>query len=170
MGEFVKVKEDEVEQLRKIAIETFDKTFGYAYTTEDLQHYYDSELSVSQLLQELRNDDSWIYFYREEDEVLGYFKFNINDAQTEPMGQAYLQVQRIYLLPQVQRGGIGKQIIDFAEREARRLNKVKIWLGVWDQNDNAISFYKGRGFIHTGTHEFRTGSVIDHDLIMEKDL
>lgn len=55
-------------------------------------------------------------------------------------------------------------------KKARELQKPKIWLGVWEENDYAVQFYQSQGFRQTGTHEFRTGDVIDHDLVMEKVL
>ena len=33
-------------------------------------------------------------------------------------------------------------------------NKKKIWLGVWEKNENAIAFYKKMGFVQTGVHSF----------------
>ena len=50
------------------------------------------------------------------------------------------------------------------------MQKPKIWLGVWEENDYAVQFYQSQGFRQTGTHEFRTGDVVDHDLVMEKVL
>ena len=99
-----------------------------------------------------------------------YFKLNINEAQTEPKGDAYLEIQRIYFLPHAQGGGRGKQVIEFATAKARELNKKKIWLGVWEHNAQAFNFYKKQGLSVTGEHQFYTGNVVDTDLIMERDI
>ena len=45
---------------------------------------------------------------------MGYLKLNINDAQTEKMGDAYLEVQRIYFDENYQGGGRGHRLIDLA--------------------------------------------------------
>ena len=49
-------------------------------------------------------------------------------------------------------------------------NKRKIWLGVWDKNDNAIAFYKKLGFVQTGAHSFYMGDEEQIDYIMSKTL
>ena len=54
--------------------------------------------------------------------------------------------------------------------KAKELNKNKVWLGVWEHNQQALSFYKKHGFEVTGQHEFITGEVVDIDLIMERNL
>lgn len=36
-------------------------------------------------------------------------------------------------------------------------NKSKVWLGVWEENKNAIGFYENMGFVQTGTHSFHMG-------------
>lgn len=171
MGEFVAVKKSDVAQLSELAQYTFKETFKDAYyTEEDFQRYFEESLSEDVLLAELEHPESWFYYYMEDGDIVGYFKFNIGTAQTEPMGKDYFEVQRIYLLPHAQKGGRGKEIIRFAEKKARELQKPKIWLGVWEENDYAVQFYQSQGFRQTGTHEFRTGDVVDHDLVMEKVL
>ena len=45
---------------------------------------------------------------------------NINSAQTEEMGETYLEVQRIYFLKDFQGGGRGSQLIELAEKNCTR--------------------------------------------------
>ncbi|SUM73525.1 acetyltransferase [Staphylococcus saprophyticus] len=165
------VKLDEVKVLRELSITTFRTTFKHGeYTDEDFDAYFDEAYAEDQLLQELKDDNSFTYFYKENRDIVGYFKLNINEAQTEPKGDAYLEIQRIYFLPHAQGGGRGKQVIEFATAKARELNKKKIWLGVWEHNAQAFNFYKKQGLSVTGEHQFYTGNVVDTDLIMERDI
>lgn len=53
--------------------------------------------------------------------------------------------------------------------EGESIWEIKIWLGVWEHNPQAIKFYESRGFVETGHHEFITGDVVDRDIIMEKN-
>jgi len=64
----------------------------------------------------------------------------------------------------------GQLFINLDIDQAIKFGKSKIWLGVWEHNPKALSFYKNRGFRVTGSHQFYTGSVVDNDLIMELDL
>jgi len=48
--------------------------------------------------------------------------------------------------------------------------KKKIWLGVWEKNENALAFYNKMGFVQTGTHFFYMGDEEQTDIIMMKTL
>ncbi|MDG0844017.1 GNAT family N-acetyltransferase [Staphylococcus equorum] len=166
-----RVKQSEVDMLRDLCMTTFRTTFEEGeYSDEDFKHYFNEAYAVAQLEKELLNKNSFTYFYKENNNIIGYFKLNVHDAQTEAMGDDYLELQRIYFLPQAQGSGKGKDVFDFAVTKAKELNKTKIWLGVWEHNAQAYRFYLKRGFTVTGEHQFYTGSIIDTDLIMEKNL
>lgn len=165
------VKESELVKLRDISIRTFKTTFeNGGYSEDDFNQYFEEAYNIETLKSELKNQHSFTYFYKEDGEVTGYFKLNILDAQTEAMGDEYLEIQRIYFLPHAQGGGKGNHIIEFAENKARELNKTKIWLGVWEYNQPALKFYNKHGLTVIGRHEFQTGNVVDSDLVMEKKL
>jgi ribosomal protein S18 acetylase RimI-like enzyme len=51
---------------------------------------------------------------------------------------------------------------------ARRDGHKTLWLGVWERNERAISFYRRWGFEVVGHHVFRLGSDDQSDLIMER--
>ncbi|MNP85615.1 Protease synthase and sporulation negative regulatory protein PAI 1 [compost metagenome] len=53
---------------------------------------------------------------------------------------------------------------------ASRENKTKIWLGVWEKNENAKEFYGKQGFVRTGAHPFFMGDDEQTDYIMTKVL
>ncbi|MNW09975.1 Protease synthase and sporulation negative regulatory protein PAI 1 [compost metagenome] len=53
---------------------------------------------------------------------------------------------------------------------AKDQNKEKIWLGVWEKNENAIKFYEKMNFVQTGTHSFYMGNEEQIDFIMTKTL
>ena len=109
------VKQSEVHRLREICITTFKHTFKEGgYTQEDFETYFKQAYNVETLKDELNNKHSFTYFYLSNNEIVGYFKLNIDDAQTEAMGESYLEIQRIYFLPQSQGGGKGKNVFDFA--------------------------------------------------------
>lgn len=57
-----------------------------------------------------------------------------------------------------------------AMKIALERNKKKIWLGVWEKNENALAFYKSRGFVQTRTHSFYMGEEEPIDFIMTKTL
>ncbi|MCD9067648.1 GNAT family N-acetyltransferase [Staphylococcus pasteuri] len=170
MRQIEEINIEDVKALQKIAIDTFYETFKPYYTEENLQKFFEDAYNIEKLKTELNNPESFHYFFKENNEIVGYTKFNIDNAQTEPHGEDYLEVQRIYFYQTHQGGGRGKELINLAVEKAKSFGKSKIWLGVWEHNPNAIQFYKSRGFVQTGQHEFYTGDVVDRDIIMEKEL
>lgn len=164
------VRRAEVQMLRDISITTFQETFEGSYSDEDFRDFFESAYSIDTLEQELNNPNSETYFYREHGELLGFFKINIDDAQTEEKGPEYLELQRIYFVKDAQSGGKGTRVFNFVLQRAQELAKSKIWLGVWKHNKQALQFYKKHGFVKTGEHQFITGDTIDLDAVMEKDL
>ncbi len=48
------------------------------------------------------------------------------------------------------------------------MKKNYVWLGVWEKNIDAISFYKKMRFKKAGRHPFRMGNELQNDLIMKK--
>lgn len=165
-----KVEPSELQLLKSIGIKTFLDTFSDSYSDEDFQTYFDSAFTIDKLAQELKEKNSETYFYIVDDNVVGYFKLNIDSAQTEPMGEQYLELQRIYFLKEAQGGGKGANVINYAIWRAKALNKSHIWLGVWKYNEQALNFYKKHGFQVTGEHHFVTGDTVDLDLVMEKNI
>jgi ribosomal protein S18 acetylase RimI-like enzyme len=48
------------------------------------------------------------------------------------------------------------------------MKKDYVWLGVWEKNVDAISFYTKMEFYEAGQHSFRMGDELQNDLIMKK--
>jgi len=86
------------------------------------------------------------------------------------MGDESLEIERIYIKKEFQKHGLGKYLLNKAIELAMECNKRKIWLGVWENNENAIGFYKKMGFVQTGTHSFYMGDDEQTDFIMTKTL
>ncbi|MBJ7695124.1 GNAT family N-acetyltransferase [Weissella confusa] len=161
----------DVNELREISIETFTDTFGAQNTPENLRDYLADAYQESVLAKELENAGSLFYFVMVDDEIAGYLKLNVGDAQSEEMGEAALEVERIYVRKSFQRRGLGRVFIGEAEKVAHELHKDRIWLGVWEYNPNAIDFYEKMGFSKTGeSHDFYMGTDRQTDILMDKDL
>lgn len=160
----------DLQTLQEISIETFSDTFKDQNPPEHLNAYLEKAYNLKQLEHEITNPSSHFFFVYHEQEVAGYLKVNTADAQSEPMGDDALEVERIYVRKKFQKLGLGKLLLDKAFEMAAEQMKKKIWLGVWEDNENAIAFYKKKGFVQTGSHSFYMGEDEQVDLIMTKTL
>ncbi|MFB7155715.1 GNAT family N-acetyltransferase [Lysinibacillus sp. NPDC056232] len=157
-------------KLQEVSIETFNDTFKDQNSPENMKTYLEKAFNTIQLEKELSNLNSEFYFIYYDEETAGYLKINVNEAQSEQIGDESLEIERIYIRNKYQGKGLGKHLINKAMEIAVAQNKKSIWLGVWEKNDNALGFYKKIGFIQTGAHSFYMGDEEQIDIIMTKTL
>lgn len=161
---------NDTDTLLRLSYRTFYEAFEAQNTAENMKAYSDSAFTAEKIRKELSHPDSRFYFIYSNETLAGYLKVNINSAQSEPMGPDALEVERIYVLQEYHKQGLGKALLNYAHDIARQLNKNKIWLGVWEKNENAIGFYKKQGFKKSGSHSFFMGDDEQTDIIAEKIL
>ncbi|UQQ37604.1 GNAT family N-acetyltransferase [Paenibacillus polymyxa] len=166
----IKCSREDVQILQEISIETFNDTFKDQNSPENMQAYLERAFNLKQLDKELANVSSEIFFIYFNEELAGYLKININDAQSEKMGDESLEVERIYIKNKFQKHGLGKHLLNKAIEIALEHHKKKVWLGVWEKNENAIAFYEKMGFVQMGAHSFYMGDEEQIDFIMTKTL
>ncbi|HZG72752.1 MAG TPA: GNAT family N-acetyltransferase, partial [Chondromyces sp.] len=145
-------------------------TFKDQNSPENMKAYLEMAFNLKQLEKELSNASSQFFFVYFNGKVAAYLKVNTNEAQTEEMGDESLEIERIYVKNQFQKQGLGKCLLNKAMEIAMEHDKKKIWLGVWEKNENAIAFYKKMGFVQAGAHSFYMGDEEQTDFIMIKAL
>lgn len=171
MHESITIKKATVEHIqliRQIGQLTFYETFHALNSEENMQAYLSTAFTDEKLQGELQHIASQFYLAWQQEEVVGYLKLNVDDAQTEPMGDEALEIERIYVAASHQKYGIGKRFMQLAEQQAREQHKSKIWLGVWEKNEKAIHFYERQGFKKVSEHIFQMGDEAQTDYVMEK--
>ena len=164
------VSSEEVGPLLQFAKRTFIEAFGRFNRESDMAIYLDQKFTPDAFTREFQTEGSYFYLARWENQVIGYLKLNIDQAQNEPLGSAALEIERIYIDGSHQGKGLGQQLLDFAVVQAHKWQKSLIWLGVWDQNPGAIRFYERNGFIPFGSHEFMLGTDRQTDLLMKMEV
>lgn len=164
----VKCTQDHLVELQEISYETFNDTFRHQNSPENMQAYLEQAFNLKQLAKELANSSSQFFFVYLDNEIAGYLKVNTNEAQSEDMGDESLEIERIYIRGSFQKHGLGKYLLNHAVKIAMELDVKRIWLGVWDQNENAIAFYNKMGFVQTGAHSFYMGDEEQTDFIMTR--
>ena len=161
---------EDVKTLQEISYNTFNETFSPMNTKENMKAYLRNAFTIKRLKGEISNPFSKFFFIYCNGVLAGYLKVNVNEAQTENMGEDALEIERIYIREEFQKKGLGKYLLNKAMEIAMERNKEKIWLGVWEKNENAIDFYKEMGFVQTGSHSFYMGDEEQTDIIMIKIL
>ncbi len=160
----------DVKQLKILSISTFVEAFESQNDPQDFKVYLDTAFSKEQLLSELKNPNTSFYFVLIDQTVAGYFKVNVFDAQSEFQDSQAMELERIYVQSRYQGQGVGSDILVFIEALAQKQMKAYLWLGVWEQNSNAIRFYERQGYLKFGTHPYYIGQDKQTDWLMKKEL
>jgi len=169
MLEIKRVQLDHANLLQDVAKKTFLETFSEQNNLNDMANYVEQNFSIDKLKKEIQDSGSIFYFAFIKDSLAGYLKVNFDSAQTEDQSDA-MEVERIYLLKKYQGKGIGLSLLEKAISLAKQRKKKYVWLGVWEENRQAISFYKKNGFLPFGSHIFTIGTDEQTDIMMRLPL
>ena len=158
------------QNLIEISRKTFVSAFEKQNDPEDFKAYISKAFSQEQLHKELLQPNVRFYLVYKEDTLVGYFKLNIKDAQTEPLGDSSIEIERIYVLEAFQGQQIGKQMLLKIIEMAKEERMICLWLGVWEKNSSAIRFYERYGFKKFDKHAFYIGNDRQIDWLMRLNL
>ena len=168
--EIRKVTLNDIEQLQQIGRQTFSETFSSSNTEENMTTYLEEGFSNEKLIEELNNESSEFYFALSENELVGYLKINFGQSQTELQDDTALEIERIYVLKEFHGKKVGQVLYEKAIEIAKQKNAHYVWLGVWEENPRAISFYKKNGFVEFDKHIFKLGNDEQTDIMMKLKL
>lgn len=157
----------DVEDLQIISKQTFFETFANENSESDMKNYLDENLSLDTLKKELFNTKSEFYVLSFNEKIIGYLKLNFGEAQTELKNNTSLEIERIYVLKEFHGQNMGQLLYNNALEIATKHSIKEIWLGVWEKNKRAISFYKKNGFIEFDSHIFKLGNDEQIDIMMK---
>ena len=161
---------DDLDDLQVISYDTFNETFKEQNSAENMKAYLERAFTLEKLEKELSHPSSHFFFIYIHGELAGYLKVNMNDAQTEEMGEEAFEIERIYIKRDYKKQGLGKYLLNLAHDMAVTHGKKSIWLGVWEKNHQALAFYMKMGFTQAGDHSFFMGDEEQIDYIMVKEL
>lgn len=165
-----KIKANEITELQKIGKKTFSETFSDNNTEESMAQYLETSFATEKLLAEVNDKNSEFYFARLDHTIIGYLKLNTGSSQTEIKDENALEIERIYVSKDFHGKKVGQALYDKAIAIAAEKSVDYIWLGVWENNWQAIGFYKKNGFREFDKHIFRLGDEEQTDIMMKLDL
>lgn len=165
-----KVSIDDIAQLQSIGKQTFYETFSAANTQENISKYLNEGFSIEKLTAELSDENTAFFFATFQQNVIGYLKLNFGQSQTELQDNNAVEIERIYVLKDYHGKKVGQLLYEKAIEIANMNSANYIWLGVWEENPRAISFYKKNGFVEFDKHIFRLGDDEQTDILMKLKL
>jgi diamine N-acetyltransferase len=153
--------QSDIPTIHKLAHSIWPSAYGSILSAEQLA--YMLELIYSeQALQQQFAVQTFVIIYNNA-EPLGFAAYE--------QFQQKLKLHKIYVLPQTQGTGVGKQLLQYFLQQALDKHCQALYLNVNKYNQNAIAFYTKQGFTiaYEEVIDIGNGFVMD-DYVMEKPL
>lgn len=157
--------EADIPALCLIGQESFTAAYGPFNSEKDLHAHLDKHYSENAILEEIRLARTYM-LASYDGSAVGLAKLVEDATPTELGGGHSLEIQQLYVMPDKQRLGAGKRLLDAAMELATRRKLIAVWLGVWERAHWAIKFYERYGFTRFGSHDFYLGDSRHRDLLM----
>lgn len=140
---------------------------------QDMDDYLMTSYSPEQIRKEIDDTHTYRFYVARDDhsdKVLGFVQ--LNRFSDEPCLKIKppntIELQRIYTDSKAHSKGVGSKLMTTAIDYAIQQHYQAMWLGVWEHNPKAQKFYQKHQFEKVGVHDFKMGSCVQTDWILER--
>lgn len=156
--------------LADLGARTFRETFERICSPGDMEAFLLRTYGVPQQRAELEDPSRPARLLEIDGEPSGFIQLRMGHREPGVAGTRPVELQRIYVLRSCHGLGCGAALMREALALAEGWGADAIWLGVWENNHRALSFYRRWGFDEAGEHVFKIGEQVDRDLILARPL
>jgi ribosomal protein S18 acetylase RimI-like enzyme len=156
--------------LSELGSRTFYDTFRQYHTEEDMQLYlkkaYDEKLIAANLANPAIH---YAVLSGDDDNAIGYVKLLL-DAENPRLSGKQIELEKIYVLKDKIGSGAGRLLMEYVIEYSTGNGFDVLFLGVWEENNRAVDFYKKAGFSIFDTRTFQLGQTLCDDYLMKLNL
>ncbi len=157
-------QKDDLESIRRITWESWISAYSSFIPESDLRSYFDIHYKEEALLPMFSNPLMHGFIAEMDGQIAGYARLFFNRDEN------HLYVPSMYFLPEFQRQGMGKHLLEAAEGYAAEKGLKELWIGVMVKNRQALLFYREVGFVFVREEPFTMGKTTVSHLIGYKKL
>lgn len=156
--------------LSELAESTFRATFSATNSAEQMALH--SRSSYGERIQAAEIADPGVVTLLAEDRgcLIGYAQLRWSEVPGCVSAQHPAEIQRLYVAEEWHGKGVAQALMNACIAELQKHGADAAWLGVWEHNPRAISFYRKFGFVEVGDHTFHLGSELQRDVVMVRSL
>lgn len=162
--------EDDAVLIADISRQTFYETFAPDNTREDMDKFLNQQFTRGKLILEVGDPGNIFLLAYQGKEVAGYAKLRDARPPQALSTEKALELARLYSVGHMIGKGVGKILMQTSIDIAREKGKEFLWLGVWEKNRRAISFYQQWGFEKFEETDFLLGDDRQRDWLMKKQI
>jgi diamine N-acetyltransferase len=152
--------------LAELAEQTFRDTFGEMNTVEDIDLHCRRSYGEATQMAEISNSGMVTLVCEEGAELIGFAQLRWGDTPSCVSAKSPGEIQRLYVARKWHGKGIAQDLMLACITQMEKRRSDAVWLGVWERNPRAISFYKKFGFVEVGEHIFPLGTDPQRDIVM----
>ena len=156
--------------LAELGERTFRETFDEFNRPEDMAAFLAATYTRERQASELANPQLRYFIGELGHQGVGFALLRRGTTDSAVHGDNPIELARIYVVKAAIGSGMGAALMQTCLVEARRLGHRTLWLGVWEQNERALAFYRRWGFVDVGSHIFHVGSDPQVDRVMTRGL
>jgi diamine N-acetyltransferase len=153
--------------LASLATVSFYEAYFEQDDSHDLSNYLVENFSPSVISTDLSGAESIYLIAFRDGKAVGYAKLRNGEVHESVTSPNVIELQRCYLIERVWGTGIGDVLLDRCFAEARAMGKEVLWLGVWEENQRGLSFYRKHGFERVGKLTFPYGDSVGINAVMQ---
>ena len=158
----------DAELLAALGARTFEEAFGADNSPEDMATHLARYFTPATIEEELLNPSNRYLIAEIADSAAGYAKLRWGASRQGVQADRPVELSRIYVAAEWIGQRVGAALIQRCLDEAQASDADVLWLGVWERNERAISFYEKWGFAKVGEHVFVLGSDPQTDWLMAR--
>lgn len=159
---------DDAAALTRLAATSFADTFAADNDPGDMATYMSEAFGEEVQRAELLDDRLVVMIADCGGEPAGYAMLREGPADESVNATDAIEVARLYADRRWIGAGVGAALMQRCLDEAAARGRSTVWLGVWEHNTRAITFYRRWGFLQTGTHAFVLGGDHQTDHVMAR--
>jgi len=154
--------------LAELAEKTFRATFEAMNAPQDMELHCETHYSEALQRREILDPEIETLVSEHDGALIGFVQLRWGHSPAPDAAQRPAEIQRLYVTQEWQGRGVAQDLMAGAIRLAEAQGADQVWLGVWERNPRAISFYKKCGFAEAGEHTFLLGTDPQRDIVMQR--
>lgn len=156
--------------LALLGARTFRDAFAADNRPEDLAAYLTRTYGSAQQSAELADPGIATLLAEVDGRLAGFAQVRPGSAPACVTGSAPIELWRFYVDRPWHGQGVAQALMAGVADEAVHRGARTLWLGVWERNPRAITFYRKCGFLDVGSQPFILGSDRQTDRILMRPL
>lgn len=170
MSTIRKARSSDAKVLSKLAEATFRATFGAVNTDEHMELHCRGNYGEQIQTAEIADPGIVTLVTEDQGRLIAYAQLRWGKAPDCVSAKNPGEIQRLYVVEEWHGKGIAQELMKACVGEIKQQGSDTMWLGVWECNPRAISFYKKFGFVEVGDHTFPLGGDPQRDIVMVKSV